>query len=54
MGILQIALLSLNTFLAWYMWRCAMVAFEDGKDAVGWIDIFFSAFNAAVVANALL
>jgi len=31
-----------------------MAAFEDGKDTVGWIDIFFSAFNAAVVASALL
>ena len=54
MEIFNILLLALNTFFIFYFWRCANVAFEDGKDAVGWVDIFFSAFNAAVVASVIL
>jgi len=46
-------ILGINLFLMVFLWRCATAAFEDGKDAVGWIQIFFSAFNGAAVANAL-
>ncbi len=45
--------LALNIFGVVYFWRCATAAFEDEKNAVGWIQIFFSAFNGAAVANAL-
>jgi len=54
MDILSSLLLGLNVFFTWYFWKCASVAFEDGKDAVGWVNIFFSAFNAAVVASVIL
>jgi hypothetical protein len=45
--------LGINLFLMVFLWRCATAAFEDEKNAVGWIQIFFSAFNGAAVANAL-
>jgi len=46
-------ILGINLFLMVFLWRCATTAFEDEKNAVGWIQIFFSAFNGAAVANAL-
>ena len=46
-------ILGINLFLMVFLWRCATTAFEDGKNTIGWIDIFFSAFNGAAVANAL-
>jgi len=46
-------ILGINLFLMVFLWRCATAAFEDGKNTIGWIDIFFSAFNGAAVANAL-
>lgn len=54
MDTLSSLLLGLNVFFTWYFWKCASVAFEDGKDAVGWVDIFFSAFNGAAVAATIL
>jgi len=40
-----------NAFFTWYFWVCAKAAFEEGRNATGWVDLFFSAFNAAVVMN---
>jgi hypothetical protein len=54
MDTLSSLLLGLNVFFTWYFWKCASVAFEDGKDAVGWVNIFFSAFNGAAVAATIL
>ncbi len=44
----------LNIFLAWLMLKWAKRDFEEGHNAMGWINIFFSAWNAAAAANALL
>ena len=50
---MSLLFMALNIFGMVYFWRCATAAFEDGKDTIGWIQIFFSAFNGAAVANAL-
>lgn len=43
-------LMGINVFLTIFFWRCATAAFEEGKDNIGWVQIFFSAFNGASVA----
>lgn len=40
----------LNSFFVVFFWRCAMVAFEDGQTATGWMQIVFSAGNGAMLA----
>jgi hypothetical protein len=43
----------INVFFMVFFWRCATAAFKNGQNAVGWIQIFFSALNGAVIANIL-
>ena len=50
---LSLLFMALNVFGMVYFWRCATAAFEDGQNAVGWIQIFFSAFNGAAIASSL-
>jgi len=50
---MSLLFLALNVFGMVYFWRCATAAFEDEKNAVGWIQIFFSAFNGAALASSL-
>jgi len=44
----------LNLFFSILFFKWAMDNFEEGRNAVGYGDLFISALNAAVVANALL
>jgi len=44
----------INIILVWFCWDWAKRDFENGKNTLGWINIFFSAWNAAAAANALL
>lgn len=44
----------LNLFFAIVLGYWAKRDFERGFDRLGWINLFFSAFNAAVVANHFL
>jgi hypothetical protein len=43
----------LNIFLAWLMLKWAKRDFENGNNTLGWVNIFFSAWNAAAAANAI-
>jgi hypothetical protein len=43
----------INIFLAWLMWKWAERDFEAGNNKLGWMNIFFSAWNAAAAANAI-
>ncbi len=43
-----------NIFLAWLMWKWAERDFENGHNKLGWMNIFFTAWNAAAAANAIL
>ena len=43
-----------NIFAAWFLWIWARRDFEAGHTKMGWFNIFFSAWNAAAAANALL
>ena len=42
-------LLMLNVFFTIVLWRAAQVAFEQNVNHIGWVLIFFSAFNFASV-----
>jgi hypothetical protein len=44
----------LNLFFSILFFKFAMDNFEEGRNFVGYGDLFISALNAAVVANALL
>lgn len=44
----------LNIFIAWLMLKWARRDFEAGHNGLGWMNIFFSAWNAAAAANAIL
>jgi hypothetical protein len=44
----------LNLFFSILFFKWAMDNFEEGRNLVGYGDLFISALNAAVVANALL
>ena len=44
----------LNIFFAWITWKWAQRDFENGNTTLGWLNIFFSAWNAAAAANAIL
>lgn len=44
----------LNLFFAIALGYWAKRDFERGFDKLGWINVFFSAYNAAVVANHFL
>ncbi len=44
----------LNIVLAWFCWKWAQRDFENGYPKLGWMNIFFSAWNAAAAANAIL
>ena len=43
-----------NIFVAWLLWTWAKRDFEAGHTKMGWMNIFFSAWNAAAAANAIL
>lgn len=43
----------LNIFLAWLMWKWAQRDFEAGNNKLGWMNIVFSAWNAAAAANVI-
>ena len=43
----------LNIFFAWLMLKWAKADFENGRNGLGWMNIVFSAFNAAAAANAI-
>ena len=42
-------MLVFNVFLTIVLWRMAHVAFEQDANHIGWVLIFFSAFNFASV-----
>ena len=42
-------ILFFNMFLTVMLWRMAHVAFEQDVNHIGWVLIFFSAFNFALV-----
>jgi hypothetical protein len=44
---MMMLLLMLNTFLTIVFWRAALAAFEQDANQLGWVLIFFSAFNFA-------
>ena len=44
---MMMLLLMLNMFLTIVLWRMAHVAFEEDANHIGWVLIFFSAFNFA-------
>lgn len=44
----------LNLIFSIVFFKFAMDNFEEGKNVVGYGDLFISALNAAVVANALI
>jgi hypothetical protein len=43
----------LNVFFAWIMLKWARRDFENGHNGLGWMNIVFSAWNAAAAANAI-
>jgi hypothetical protein len=43
----------LNTVVMVLCWRWATRDFENGNTAMGWFNIFFSAWNAASIASAV-
>lgn len=45
---------ALNIFFAWLMLKWAKADFENGRNGLGWMNIVFSAWNAAAAANAIL
>lgn len=44
----------LNIFLAWLLLKWARRDFEAGYNGLGWMNIVFSAWNAAAAANSIL
>jgi ABC-type sulfate transport system permease subunit len=46
--------LGLNIIFACYFWKCAQIDFKNKNNALGWIDIFFSAANAAAALFIIL
>ena len=42
-----------NVVLMVFCWNWAKNDFEIGNDKAGWINIFFSALNGAVILNAI-
>lgn len=40
-----------NTYFIWFSWRLANECFEDYNVRGGWLNIFASALNAAIVAD---
>lgn len=47
----MIIFLALNCFFMIFFWHKATEAFKEGRNGLGMIDLFFSAFNAAVLFN---
>jgi hypothetical protein len=47
------AWLLLNAFCVVFFWNSAMKDFESERPKLGWISIFISAYNAAVIADAM-
>jgi hypothetical protein len=43
-----------NTFLTIVLWRMAHVAFEEDANHIGWVLIFLSAFNFALVLTEIV
>lgn len=41
----------LNIIFAWVLWTWAKRDFEKGHNGLGWMNIVFSAWNAAAAAN---
>jgi hypothetical protein len=44
----------LNIFCVWFSWRVAKQCFDRGDKAMGYVNVFASALNAAVVLNHFL
>jgi hypothetical protein len=44
----------LNVFFMIACWRWATRDFENGHKGLGWLNIFFSAWNAAAIGSAIL
>jgi hypothetical protein len=42
-----------NIFFAWIMLKWAKRDFENGRNELGWLNIVFSAWNAAAAASAI-
>lgn len=42
-----------NIFFAWLMLKWAKRDFEEGHNKLGWMNIVFSAWNAAAAASAI-
>ena len=43
----------LNIFFAWFMLKWAKRDFENGRNGLGWMNLVFSAWNAAAAANVI-
>jgi hypothetical protein len=43
----------LNTVVMILCWKWATHDFENGNTTMGWVNIFFSAWNAASIASAI-
>ena len=41
----------LNIYFIWFSWNLANQCFEDDHTRAGWLNIFASALNAAIVAD---
>lgn len=43
----------LNLVLCYLTWKWALLDFENGRNKLGWMNIVFSAWNAAAFASAV-
>jgi len=43
----------LNVLFMVMCWKFATIDFKNGNNKMGWLNIFFSAWNAAVIADKL-
>jgi hypothetical protein len=41
----------INLFCVWFSWRIAMKSFSEDCPKAGYLNIFASALNAAIIAN---
>jgi hypothetical protein len=44
----------INLIFCWLCWQWAKADFEEGNNGKGWVNVFFSALNFAVVLNAII
>ena len=43
----------INAVVMVLCWKWATRDFENGNDVMGWVNIFFSAWNGAAIASAI-